>query len=377
MGAIVAISMATSPAVLRRDEGNHSTADSPNGTTKDNYSASFDKVRKLDQLERETERAREQLGNAEEELTLVRGSGSFNDCEIKRLQEIEGTLLKELEEANSKLGVHQEQNPSVAPGQLAEDAAIQVAELQERYTELSEECSRIQKHVDTKKGETDALLPQIATAEAELQELLKGPRAADTVTEAVLEVSEIDSQIEISEKKVSAVKGRLAAMSIELNQTQRLTLRKKTMHESKATEAQRVTTEVQLEVQQLGNKLKELQAQIRQNNESDKADAATQHTEMVTKLSQLRDDNKSRAASNILELNQREARYRLVESELTTIKHAEIERASQVSKMKSVTNELSETQREMLLLEAEVVSGEEAVAEIDNVRKEIASKRAE
>merc|ERR1712086_908532 len=84
MGAIVAISMATSPAVLRRDEGNHSTADSPNGTTKDNYSASFDKVRKLDQLERETERAREQLGNAEEELTLVRGSSSFNNCEIKR-----------------------------------------------------------------------------------------------------------------------------------------------------------------------------------------------------------------------------------------------------------------------------------------------------
>merc|ERR1712086_437212 len=119
MGAIVAISMATSPAVLRRDEGNHSTADSPNGTTKDNYSASFDKVRKLDQLERGTERAREQLGNAEEELTLVRGSNSFNDCEIKRLQEIEKTLLHEIAQTNSKLGVHQEQNPSVAPGQLA------------------------------------------------------------------------------------------------------------------------------------------------------------------------------------------------------------------------------------------------------------------
>ena len=271
----------------------------------------------------------------------------------------------------------QEQNPSLAPGQLAEDAAIQVAELQERYIELSEECSRTQKHVDTKKGETDALLPQIATAEAELQELLEGPRAADMMTDAVLEVSEIDSQIEISEKKVSAMKVRVAAMTIELNQTQRQTLRKKTMHESKVSDAQRVTTEVQLEVQQLGNKIKELQAQIRQNSESDQADAATQRDEMVTRLSQLRDDNKSRAASNILELNQREARYRLVESEITTIVHAELQRADQVSQMKSLTNELSETQREMLLLQGEVASGEEAVANIDNVRKEVAAKRAE
>ena len=80
------------------------------------------KVRKLDQLERETERAREQLGNAEEELTLVRGRSSLADCEIKRcpdahpfpaatvcrrLHEIEKTLLHEIAKTNSKLGIQQ------------------------------------------------------------------------------------------------------------------------------------------------------------------------------------------------------------------------------------------------------------------------------